>query len=114
MVYRQYEASLTSVLYGNDGLLIPPNTRSFVYSGHCGSVCTEKLDPSGISIFNVQLHAHMFAKKLKFRHFRKDRELPWIAYDDNFDFNNQQPRVLDEERKVLPGDRLTIGKVGLS
>jgi len=82
-----------------------------VYRGHCGPACTDNLDPSGISIFYVLLHAHLFATKLKFRHFRNDVELSWIAQEDNFDFNNQLPRVLDEERKVLPGDRLVIGKI---
>jgi len=99
------------ILYGNDGLIIPPNTQKFVYIGHCGPACTEKLDPPGISIFCVLLHAHIFATKLKLRHFRNDKELPWIAHEDKFDFNYQLPRMLDEERRVVPGDRLTIGKI---
>jgi len=98
------------IAYKTERILIPPNTRNFVYSGHCGPQCTEKLDPPGISILFVQLHAHKFARKLKLRHFRNDIELPWIAHDDKYDFNYQQYRMLDEERKVLPGDRLTIGK----
>jgi len=99
------------VTYEPRGILIPPNTQSFVYSGHCSPACTNKLDPSGIFLFNVQLHAHTFGTKLKLHHFRNGIELPWIAYEDNFDFNYQQFRLLDEERKVLPGDRLVIGNL---
>jgi len=108
-ICRQYDATVAAIVHGTAHILIPPNTRDFVYQGHCSSVCTQKLDPSGISIFNVLLHAHVFATKLKLRHFRNDIELPWIASDDKYDFNYQQSRMLDEERKVLPGDRLTIG-----
>jgi len=107
--FRQYDASLLIITYSNDGILIPPNTQNFVYSGHCGSDCTQKLDPTGISLFSVLFHAHMFGTKLKLLHFRNDIKLPWIAYEGNFDLNHQQFRTLDEERRVLPGDRLTIG-----
>jgi len=109
--HRQFDAAMATINYLTEMILIPPNTTEFVYSGHCGSLCTDQFDPSGISILFVQLHAHIFGTKLKLRHFRNDTiELPWIAYDDKYDFNYQQYRMLDEERKVLPGDRLIIGK----
>jgi len=102
---------MVAINYITHRILIPPNRRNFVYSAHCSSACTEQnLDPSGISILFVQLHAHIYGRKLKLRHFRNGIELPWIAHDDKYDFNYQQYRMLDEERKVLPGDHLTIGK----
>lgn len=39
-------------------------------------------------------------------HIRNGKELPWISYDNNYNFNFQQIRNLREERTILPGDML--------
>jgi len=100
MVYHE-----TSVV-----LTVPPNATEFVVTGHCSSECTRgKFPEEGITVFNVLLHAHVSGRKLKLRHFRNGIELPWIDYDDNYDFDYQQNKHLREAIKVLPGDQLTYG-----
>ena len=53
----------------------------------------------------------VIGRKLKLRHFRDGKELPWIANDDNYDFNYQQNHPLANPVKVLPGDQMTIGEL---
>ncbi len=40
------------------------------------------------------------------QHFRNGKELPWLNYDNNFNFNYQQIRIFREERQILPGDTI--------
>lgn len=47
----------------------------------------------------------------KLHHYRNGKELPWITKDDNYDFTFQNPRQLQNERKLLPGDHLTLGRL---
>jgi len=93
---------------------VPPNTTDFVVTAQCGSDCTsQKLNTEGISVFNVLLHSHLSGRKLKLRHFRNGVELPWLNYDDHYDFNYQQNEHLGKSVKVMPGDHLTYGKCNL-
>jgi hypothetical protein len=50
-------------------------------------------------------------RKMKFRQFRGDEELPWPANDDTYDFEYQQTRLLKEEITIYPGDQLTMGTI---
>jgi len=43
------------------------------------------------------------------RHFRNGTELPWLDYDEHYDFDFQQNKPLVNEIVVLPGDQLTYG-----
>jgi hypothetical protein len=43
------------------------------------------------------------------RLFRNGTELPWLDYDDNYDFDYQQNKLLVEEKVLFPGDQLTYG-----
>lgn len=52
---------------------------------------------------------NLLGRKLRLRHFRNGTELPWLATDDNYDFDFQQNRPLLEEITILPGDQLTYG-----
>ena len=41
---------------------------------------------------------------MKLRHIRNGKELNRIIEDDNYDFNYQQVRQLENETTILPGD----------
>ena len=44
-------------------LLIPPESKNFMVTGHCSDDCTSKYFPKdGITIFNVLLHTHLAGK----------------------------------------------------
>jgi hypothetical protein len=89
--------------------IVPGKVDEFVTIAHCGPQCTGRtIDPAGINFVNVMLHSHLLGKKMKLRHFRGNKELPWIAVDDTYDFDYQQNRPLREHVNVKPGDQLTM------
>ena len=45
---------------------------------------------------------------MKARHFRGNEELPWIEFEQNFDFNLQSFRLLNPMIKIKSGDQLTV------
>jgi len=108
---RAYEAGIFAVQHDMSFVVtIPPNTKEFVVGGHCSPECAkEKFPPHGIYLSSLILHSHLSGRKLKLRHFRDGVELPWIAYDDTFDFNHQLNKHLEKPVQVLPGDQLTYG-----
>lgn len=58
----------------------------------------------GIKIISGTLHSHRAGRKMTLRHVRNGIELPRIIEDDNYDYNYQQVRQLENETVVLPGD----------
>jgi hypothetical protein len=48
-------------------------------------------------------------RKLKLRLFRNGTELPWLDYDDHYDFDYQQNKPLVEEKVLFPADHLIYG-----
>jgi hypothetical protein len=108
---REIEAGTYIAQHSTDPqLLVPPMTTDFVIASNCPSQCTQAtLPPSGITVFNVLLHSHLSGRKLKFRQFRDNQELPWIASDDYYDFNFQQNKpVKDPWPVILPGDDIRL------
>ncbi|CAL8068120.1 unnamed protein product [Orchesella dallaii] len=92
---------------GAANLVIPPSSLSHVINGHCAPGCTQKLFPAeGITVFASVLHTHLTGRGVRLRHFREGKELPWIIADDNYNFNYQQVRLLNDEVKIVPGDHL--------
>ncbi|CAL8068681.1 unnamed protein product [Orchesella dallaii] len=107
---RKYDAAMLGL--GNQApaatsIIAPPNTRGHATIGICPAECTEKgLQGQEVNIFAGWLHTHTTGSASTFMHLRGDKELPWIIYDDNWNFSFQQFRVLNQERRLLPGDRL--------
>lgn len=92
---------------GSPSLLIPPSSLGHVIYGQCGSGCTKQMLPSkGIQIFATSFHTHTAGRGVRLLHIRKNEELPWVAFDDNYKHYFQQIRILRKERTVLPGDQL--------
>ncbi|OXA56477.1 DBH-like monooxygenase protein 1 [Folsomia candida] len=88
-------------------LTIPPDSSNFKVVSHCSPECTKFLPDTGYTLFNVQLHAHNTANKMRVRHFREDVELPFLGDDQNYDNGYQENRNI-KEVKLLPGDHLTL------
>ncbi|CAG2116969.1 unnamed protein product, partial [Medioppia subpectinata] len=108
--HRKYEAftlGIGSPL--DDRIFIPPGQSAFHITGHCHTKCFENyMDHDGLKVFAIWPHAHLLATKLKIRHFRDGEELPWLEFDQNYDFNLQSFRVLKPIRKIIFGDQLTV------
>ncbi|XP_069743135.1 DBH-like monooxygenase protein 1 homolog isoform X2 [Narcine bancroftii] len=90
--------------------MIPPDMSSYISQGHCSMECLQEAlsqeKASGIHVFAVLLHSHLAGRALRIRHYRNSVEQPLLAYDNEFDFNFQEFRYLNEERLLLPGDSL--------
>ncbi|ODN05532.1 DBH-like monooxygenase protein 2 [Orchesella cincta] len=103
----------SGIIFVGHGILgtfvMPPKTASFEVVGQCSSQCTKQMLPvTGMQIRAASLHSHLAGRKMRLRHFRGNRELPWIIYNDNIDFAHQQMRNLPTPRTVLPGDHLVL------
>jgi hypothetical protein len=60
---REKEAGMLSMGHvTSPSLLIPPKTNGWKQVGHCSSDCTKNLDDEAITIFNINLHAHLSGK----------------------------------------------------
>lgn len=91
----------------SDTQIIPPGQKLFRNVGICGPSCTGSVFPeNGIKIVSATLHSHTAGRKMKLRHIRDGRELDRIVEDDNYDYNFQQVRQLENETLVLPGDHI--------
>jgi hypothetical protein len=108
-IFRPVEAAVLLFGYSSKWkTIIPPNSKNFTVTSHCSPSCTSKIGAEGYTIFNVQLHAHNSAKKMRIRHFRNGTELPWISSDYNYNNKFQSNRNI-QPVKLLPNDHLTIG-----
>ncbi|OXA49743.1 DBH-like monooxygenase protein 1 [Folsomia candida] len=107
---RPIDAGILAIGQGVDiSLTIPPNQDAFKVVGHCSPQCTyEALEPEGITVFASMLHSHKSGRKMRTRHFRGNFELPWIDFDNHYDFDFQQNKVLLDTRQILPGDQMSV------
>ncbi|ODN04973.1 DBH-like monooxygenase protein 1 [Orchesella cincta] len=107
---RPIDAGTFAIGYDLFGLfMVPPASPNFDIPSHCDNRCTSEMFPSsGVDVFAVQGHTHGSGRKLKVRHFRGNKELPWIYKDENYDWTLQITRPLQTDRKILPGDHLTL------
>lgn len=107
---REHDAGVFSVeplIPASTSLIIPPNSLEHRIYGHCAPECTKLIfPPEGIRVFAGYLHNHLAGRAIRGLHLRNGKELPWTIYDDNFNFNHQQIRVLRKEVQILPGDTL--------
>ena len=102
----QHELGHLAVNVPFNGINIPAESKATA-NGECPSVCTKNMLPEdGIDIVRIVLHAHEKATKIILRHIRNGMELPVLAEDHHYDFN--QPALISSRRRLLPGDRLVL------
>ncbi|XP_077965903.1 DBH-like monooxygenase protein 1 homolog [Styela clava] len=93
-------------------LLIPPGAESFTSIGHCNPACLKRgFAASGVdnvTAFSVILHSHLAGKKLRLRHHRNGVELPYLANEENYDFNYQESRYLNPGVTIKNTDYLQM------
>ncbi|RUS69044.1 hypothetical protein EGW08_023195 [Elysia chlorotica] len=107
---RQHDAGIIMVGVNVDKYhIIPPYEESFLSQGICHESClAEGLGGQEIHVFANFLHAHLLGSKLRTRHFRNGTELPPLQEDNNYDFDYQETRFLNEERVIKKGDSLVV------
>ncbi|XP_078656304.1 DBH-like monooxygenase protein 1 homolog [Branchiostoma floridae x Branchiostoma belcheri] len=90
--------------------VIPPGADSFTSAAFCDPQCLSPfLEELGqpIKIFANVLHAHLLGVQLNLRLIRDGVETD-ISRDDNYDFNLQFVRNLEDEVAIYPGDTLVM------
>lgn len=112
-VLRKYEGGV--MINGVAALstqLIPPKQKYFHNLGICGPSCTSnKLNiwpVDGINIISISVQTHSSGIKYKFSHIRNETELDTIVEDNNYNYNFQEVRQLENETKVISNDYLII------
>ena len=63
---------------------------------------------SNITVYAVAQHSHLAGRAMRTRHFRDGVELAPILTENNYDFEFQQTRKLQERIQILPVSSLLI------
>nr|XP_039269147.1 DBH-like monooxygenase protein 1 homolog [Styela clava] len=76
---------------------IPPGAESFKSIAHCTNECVKSRmsvsETDHVTAFSVVLHSHEAGRKMRLRHLRNGTELPYLASDENYDFNYQEADI---------------------
>lgn len=89
--------------------IIAPGYKRVVSIGHCTSNCTQKAFPvDGLNIFGVTMQTHSAGTMVKINLVRNGEELEPLATDTNLNSNYIETRLLNNSRKLYPGDHLMV------
>ncbi|XP_066271541.1 DBH-like monooxygenase protein 1 homolog [Branchiostoma lanceolatum] len=106
---RQYDAGILAVMSSVDySHIVPPYADDFRTETFCNQECLSAfMDEVGepIRVFGNMPHAHLLARKIRTSLIRNGVETV-LSQDDNFDFNLQYVRMLDEEFTIQRGDTI--------
>ncbi|CAH1233728.1 MOXD1 [Branchiostoma lanceolatum] len=106
---RQHDVGVLLVSQSVDyAHIIPPRAADYTMDNFCNLECLDAfLDEAGepIHVFADMLHAHLLAKKMRTTLIRDGVETV-LSQDDNYDFNLQYIRMLDEEVIIKKGDTI--------
>ncbi|XP_035692070.1 DBH-like monooxygenase protein 1 homolog isoform X2 [Branchiostoma floridae] len=106
---RQHDVGVLLVSQSVDhALVIPPRAVEYNVDNFCHQECLDTfLDEAGepVQVFGVMPHAHLLAKKMRTTLIRDGVETV-LSSDDNYDFNLQYIRMLEEEVTIKKGDTI--------
>ncbi|CAH1253750.1 MOXD1 [Branchiostoma lanceolatum] len=106
---RQYDAGILAVTQSVDySHIVPPYVDDFRTDTFCNQECLSAfIDEVGepIRVFGNVPHAHLLARKMRTSLIRDGVETV-LSQDDNYDFNLQYLRMLDEEFIIQKGDTI--------
>ena len=88
-------------------LNVPPLQSRYVTQFRCEAQRTKtSLPPDGVNIIGAFPHTHSTGVEVRLKRIRDGQEGKPIIEDDNFDPKYQISRIIKEEIKLMPGDRL--------
>ncbi|XP_071957735.1 DBH-like monooxygenase protein 1 homolog [Antedon mediterranea] len=106
---REYDAAVWEIGEAVTELqAIPANENLFKTFSFCYADCTREVLNEDIKIFFVFLHSHLAGRQMSLQHYRNGSLIDDMARDDNYDFNQQDTRVLRPERVFKPGDEFVL------
>ncbi|XP_062387512.1 DBH-like monooxygenase protein 2 homolog isoform X2 [Sardina pilchardus] len=102
---RKHDAgTLQAGLAVAPGYSIPPNTTSF----HTYGVCDLSANTKDMQVFATGLHTHLAGRKVRVGHFREDKQIGFLAFDDHYDFEFQEIKNLGKIKTLKMGDSLVV------
>ncbi|XP_067947435.1 DBH-like monooxygenase protein 1 homolog [Watersipora subatra] len=105
---REQEAAVFRLGFQN-GIAVPPTADKFKVMSYCNSECTNQFLPEeGIEIYAYLLHTHLLGKAMHIEWYRDGKNIGFLAFDDSYDFNFQETRRMEKNKRLLPGDSLKI------
>eukprot|EP00058_Branchiostoma_floridae_P002540 XP_002588028.1 hypothetical protein BRAFLDRAFT_123333 [Branchiostoma floridae] len=106
---RRYDAGILVVTQSVDySQIVPPYADDFRMDTFCNQEClTEFIDKVGerIHVFGNMPHAHLLGRKMRTSVIRDGVETV-LSQDNNYDFNLQYVRMLDQEFIIQKGDTI--------
>ncbi|XP_067938800.1 DBH-like monooxygenase protein 1 homolog [Watersipora subatra] len=91
------------------GIAVPPGVEKFRSEAYCDESCTNQWIPEeGINVFSFFLHTHLIGRAIHVEWYRDGQNMGLLAFDDSYDFNFQEMRMMENTHKLLPGDSLKI------
>ncbi|XP_043075759.1 DBH-like monooxygenase protein 2 homolog [Puntigrus tetrazona] len=89
---------------------IPPKAKSFLTYGLCDTAYIPKVleTSNDLQVFSVMLHTHLAGRKVQVGHFRGDKQIDFLAVDENYDFEYQEITNLGKIKTVKLGDKLLV------
>uniref|UniRef100_A0A8C1KS87 Monooxygenase, DBH-like 1, like n=1 Tax=Cyprinus carpio TaxID=7962 RepID=A0A8C1KS87_CYPCA len=89
---------------------IPPKAKSFLTYGMCDTAYFPKVleTPHDLQVFSVMLHTHLAGRKVRVGHFRGEKQIDFLAVDENYDFEYQDVTNLGKTKTVKLGDKLLV------
>uniref|UniRef100_A0A8C1WSD7 Monooxygenase, DBH-like 1, like n=1 Tax=Cyprinus carpio TaxID=7962 RepID=A0A8C1WSD7_CYPCA len=89
---------------------IPPKAKSFLTYGMCDTAYIPKVleTPHDLQVFSVMLHTHLAGRKVRVGHFRGEKQIDFLAVDENYDFEYQDVTNLGKTKTVKLGDKLLV------
>ncbi|XP_067938987.1 DBH-like monooxygenase protein 1 [Watersipora subatra] len=105
---REHEAAVFPVGLV-EGIAVPPAAEKFKIVSYCDGSCTNQFLPEeGIEIYGYLLHTHLLGTAIHVEWFRDGKNVGYLAFDNSYDFNFQETRHMETNKKMLPGDSLKI------
>uniref|UniRef100_A0A8C2EFT4 Monooxygenase, DBH-like 1, like n=1 Tax=Cyprinus carpio TaxID=7962 RepID=A0A8C2EFT4_CYPCA len=89
---------------------IPPKAKSFLTYGMCDTAYIPKVleTPHDLQVFSVMMHTHLAGRKVRVGHFRGEKQIDFLAVDENYDFEYQDVTNLGKTKTVKLGDKLLV------
>ena len=87
---RTYDAGVFTLGHQiGDGIMVPPQTESYLIPAYCPGECTELLFHEPINVFATLPHSHTAGASIWTQIIRDRKEIGYLDLNLNYDFNFQ-------------------------
>ncbi|XP_030626622.1 DBH-like monooxygenase protein 2 homolog [Chanos chanos] len=109
---RQHDAGVfTTGLTVSPVYAIPPTASRFHTFGLCDTSLIKQILPDSdqdLHVFASFLHTHLAGRKVRVGHFRDGKQIDFLTYDENYDFEYQQVINLGKTKTIKQGDQVLV------